>query len=555
MKKNISILVSARLTVFALNLLALVLGFIRIFSPDAFIVGQVFGLLALCLFAANAVLAALEDFRNKSARLFLALLLLGFLLHPFLLSGYGAAKEVPLWLPLSVYFIVLFPLAIAAILTRPGSPAGIYAMKTVGVEPGSSPKPKVSVLRLILGVVAFLVGALCILTSIRTFYIADQNFGQLVLPAILPFWAPLFFALAGIAWRWMRRSHLFYRRPGLSTFAVVPALAAAVISLIPLVSLPAVSARAETVFSRLHGAEEWSFRTVIDRPAFDLGAFLVGSRHKAAQYSLDLPYLTERDRRDREHTFRFDWWHPQESGRFPVLIRIHGGAWVTGDKGRSNMNGMNRHFASLGYSVFDVQYGLNDSPIFTLPSAPPKEVVGPYGIDDMVRQLATFSTFLADHADEYNADLESVFISGGSAGGQLAIALAFSDNESWRAVHPELSIDPRLTVKGVIPFYPAVGIADDMNIPGSPELIDPILLAGSDSPPLLVYQGGVDVMVPEANTVAFMEEYRKKGGIVVPVIFPASGHESDFAFWGPYNQLFTAWMERFMKWAISLSVV
>lgn len=554
MKKNSRISALTRYTLFSLNLLALLLALVRIFSPGVFITGQVFGFLAICLYAANATAAATEDFRNVSARLFLALLLLGFLLHPFLLSGYAAATEVPMWLPLSVYTIVFLPLIIAAILTRPGSPSGSYTLMTVDDELGSSPKPATSVFRLILGVVAFLGGALCVLLCIRTFYIGEKSLGylgQLLLPAILPFWVPLFFALAGLAWRWVRRSRLFFRRPGLSMLAAAPAIAAAVISLIPLASLSAVSARAEAVFSGLPGAETGSFRTVVDRPVFYLGAFLIGSRPKTTHYSLDLPYLTEKDRKGREHTFRFDWWHPQKSGRFPVLIRIHGGGWVTGDKGRGNMNAMNKHFASIGYSVFDVQYGLNDSPISTLPSAPPKEVLGPYGIDDMVRQLASFSSFLSDHADEYDADLGEVFISGGSAGGQLALALALSDNESWRAVHKELTIDTRLAVKGVVLFYPGIGIADDMNIPGSPELIDPVPLAGPDSPPLLVYQGGVDLIVPETNTVAFIDAYRKKGGIVVPVIFPASGHESDFAFWGPYNQLFTAWMERFMKWASS----
>jgi len=43
-----------------------------------------------------------------------------------------------------------------------------------------------------------------------------------------------------------------------------------------------------------------------------------------------------------------------------ALIRIHGGAWVGGDKGFANMMQVNKYFAAQGYTVFDVQYGLTD---------------------------------------------------------------------------------------------------------------------------------------------------------------------------------------------------
>lgn len=56
MKKNIKYAMFTRSALFYLNLLAL--GLIRIFSTYAFTAGQVFGLLALYLYAVNAALAA-----------------------------------------------------------------------------------------------------------------------------------------------------------------------------------------------------------------------------------------------------------------------------------------------------------------------------------------------------------------------------------------------------------------------------------------------------------------------------------------------------------------
>jgi len=54
----------------------------------------------------------------------------------------------------------------------------------------------------------------------------------------------------------------------------------------------------------------------------------------------------------------------------------------------------------------------------------PDEVSGEYTIDDMVRHLGEFTTYLADNHENFGASIDSVFISGGSTGGHLANAVA-----------------------------------------------------------------------------------------------------------------------------------
>jgi hypothetical protein len=44
-------------------------------------------------------------------------------------------------------------------------------------------------------------------------------------------------------------------------------------------------------------------------------------------------------------------------GENSTIIRIHGGGWVSGDKGHMNMMQMNKYFAAQGYIVFDIQFG------------------------------------------------------------------------------------------------------------------------------------------------------------------------------------------------------
>ena len=80
---------------------------------------------------------------------------------------------------------------------------------------------------------------------------------------------------------------------------------------------------------------------------------------------------------------------------------------------------MNKYFASQGYIVFDIQYGLH-RPDRKEDALTPINVLGDFNIDDMVRQIGEFTKYLEFNADKYNANLDSVFISGGSAGGHLS---------------------------------------------------------------------------------------------------------------------------------------
>jgi len=87
---------------------------------------------------------------------------------------------------------------------------------------------------------------------------------------------------------------------------------------------------------------------------------------------------------------------------------------------------VNLHFSSLGYSVFDLQYGLAESGTFSPRTPTPKGMLGPFGIEDTLRHLGSLSSFLADRAEELGADPTRVFVSGPSAGGQLALAVALA---------------------------------------------------------------------------------------------------------------------------------
>jgi len=238
-------------------------------------------------------------------------------------------------------------------------------------------------------------------------------------------------------------------------------------------------------------------------------------------------------------------------GENSTIIRIHGGGWIGGDKGKMNMMQINKYFAAQGYVVFDIQYGLRD--MNDLDMTPferafkgvfntANDMKGDFDVDDMVRHIGIFTKYLVDHSDEYGANLDSVFISGGSAGGHLACATAFAiGSENYTHM-----FGPDLTIKGLIPFYPPNGVQRNL-VEGSPELLNPEELVREDSPPCLVFHGTSDGWVPPRVTQSLKNTYTSMNNEECAILWmPLGGHACDSYFPGYYNQVFLYYMERFL---------
>lgn len=113
-----------------------------------------------------------------------------------------------------------------------------------------------------------------------------------------------------------------------------------------------------------------------------------------------------------------DIYCPPLKGRekYPVLVDVHGGGWITGDK--HWRRGLNRAFADMGLCVISPNYGL--SPRFRYP--------------ECVKHLFACFKWICDHAEERRLDLDNVLITGDSAGGQLAcLVLAIQNNAEVKA--------------------------------------------------------------------------------------------------------------------------
>ncbi|MFK7897410.1 MAG: alpha/beta hydrolase fold domain-containing protein [Myxococcota bacterium] len=198
--------------------------------------------------------------------------------------------------------------------------------------------------------------------------------------------------------------------------------------------------------------------------------------------------------------------------RRPVLLQVHGGAWLIGDKREQGKPLMN-HLTARGWICVAMNYRL--SPQGTMPDH----------IVDVKRALA----WIREHIAEYGGDPEFICITGGSAGGHLSSLAALTANDA--AFQPGFeSVDTR--VKACVPVY---GVYDFLDRAGlrslgsmaeaigpqvfkctpeeNPELWDsvcPIERVHSDAPPFFIVQGSHDSLVYAEEAVQFANALEAK---------------------------------------------
>ncbi len=145
--------------------------------------------------------------------------------------------------------------------------------------------------------------------------------------------------------------------------------------------------------------------------------------------ALDVPYLADNNSR---HTL--DVFSPKGVKNAPVLIFVHGGGWVFGDK---NMFGYHRSvglfMASHGVVTVNVNYRLSP------------EVRHPEHVEDVARAYAWVRRNIAN----YGGDPDRIILCGHSAGGHIATLLA--TDERYLS-NPNLGLKPedRAALRGVI---------------------------------------------------------------------------------------------------------
>ena len=110
----------------------------------------------------------------------------------------------------------------------------------------------------------------------------------------------------------------------------------------------------------------------------------------------------------------FDIWLAESDVPTPLVIYIHGGGFISGDKSRYYKLEDVTRFLDAGVSVATINYRFMNEP--------------PYGILASMEDSKRCLQFIRHNAQKYNIDKERIACAGGSAGAGTALWLAFSDD-------------------------------------------------------------------------------------------------------------------------------
>lgn len=216
----------------------------------------------------------------------------------------------------------------------------------------------------------------------------------------------------------------------------------------------------------------------------------------------------------------------------PVLIYIHGGAWVIGDKRQQGIP-MMHELIQRGWVCVAINYRLS-----------PK-AVWPDHIVDCKRAVA----WVRAHIAEYGGDPSFIAVSGGSAGGQLSALVALTPDESdWQ---PGFE-DADTSVDACIPYYGVYDMTGDpegsgaygpgllelleekvMKVPmeqhpGLFEQASPTHRVTRAAPPMFVFHGANDTLVPVEVARQFVQRLREASGSPVGYVeLPRTQHAFD----------------------------
>lgn len=244
--------------------------------------------------------------------------------------------------------------------------------------------------------------------------------------------------------------------------------------------------------------------------------------------------------------------HRDDDGRGarPVVLFVHGGGWVIGDKREQGIPLM-LEMASRGWIGVNANYRLSPWARF------PEHLV------DVKRAIA----WIRDHAGELGADPSFVAVAGGSAGGHLAALAALTPDR------PELQPgfeDADVGVQACVPFY---GVYDFTDRQGTqpegfvdflerhvvqarahrePErfaLASPVDQVGPHAPPTFIVHGERDTLAPPPDAARFARLLRDEGSEPVVIAeLPGAQHAFD-VFPSVRTAITLCGVARFLTWA------
>ena len=240
----------------------------------------------------------------------------------------------------------------------------------------------------------------------------------------------------------------------------------------------------------------------------------------------DIPYADSDEPRQR-----LDLLLPRErKNKLPVIVAIHGGGWIGGDK-RAVVGRLANFVATGQYAGASVGYRLSN------------QAAWPAQIHDCKAAIR----WIRGNADKYGLDPERIGVIGWSAGGHLAAILGTTGDLSDLEGELGAYRDQKTTVQCVVDFFGPSDLRvvweDPGKSAGRPSVLverllggpvkerlevarsaSPVAFVSANDPPFLIVHGTVDPTVPYRQSVRLRDRLREAGVPVALITVEGGGH-------------------------------
>ena len=221
------------------------------------------------------------------------------------------------------------------------------------------------------------------------------------------------------------------------------------------------------------------------------------------------------------------YWPEENGGLFPVILQIHGGGWVYGDKSMSGFRETLTAFLKKGFAVASMRYTLSPEAVFPLPCT----------------QVSRAIRFLRRESSSLRLQRDALFLFGNSAGGYLALYAALTEPGIRAAAamygitdpagmgrdFRSMSISPRYLTENADSMEGLFLGGDVRTMPETAEKADLKKLLSRNMPPLLLQHGTADKTVPYLQSCLFSREAEKfAGGRVTLELYKGMDHSEPF---------------------------
>jgi acetyl esterase/lipase len=199
------------------------------------------------------------------------------------------------------------------------------------------------------------------------------------------------------------------------------------------------------------------------------------------------------------------------TGPVPTVINIHGGGWVGGTKEGNTLQLL--PYLELGFSIVNVEYRLA------------RVALAPAAVEDCRLALR----WVMKNAKVYNFDTTRIVITGGSAGGHLALITGMLDSTAgFDAPRDWDQTNPVLKVAAVINWFGITDVKDLLSGPNRQNYavswigngkdreelatrVSPLSYVRKDLPPIFTIHGTNDQLVPYSHATRLHAALDKAG--------------------------------------------